>query len=207
MGNGHQRYKPLRPCWALSLLLLVAGALNAAEPATGLADIETDVGTITVELYGAEAPKTVAQFQKLASKGWYKDRTFYRVVKDFVIQTGSGNGNNPTTKFQKLPDEFNARPHIKGALAIAKGAEPNSGSTEFFIDLQEMPGMNGHYVVFAQVVAGMDVVDAIANAPVTESWGGPEQKTPFHKPIKPVKIKAIKLRTASAEAAATVPQP
>lgn len=183
---------------------LLAGTASIALHAETVADFDTDYGRFTVRFFPGDAPKTVAQFEHLAGKGWYNGRVFYRVVKDFVLQSGTGNSNDPTTQNRKLPDEFNAHPHIKGTLSMAHGVEPNSGSTEFFVSLAEMPGMNGKYTVFAQVVSGMDVLDAIANTPVTEKWLDDKHLVPFHKPVKPVHIKKITLREAEIP---TNPQP
>jgi len=129
--------------------------------------IETTKGKIVVDLYADAAPKTVANFLKLAKAGYYNGLPFHRVEPGFVIQTGLG-PEKPT-----IPDEVNAHKHRPGALAMAKPgsrtdrtrlSEPDSASTQFYITLcprEQAAHLNAEFTVFGQVREGMDVAEHI----------------------------------------------
>ena len=125
---------------ALAILaLLLAAALPAQPPAMEVAVLETSLGTMVVQLFEKDAPQTVANFRKLVQEGFYDGRPFYRVVQGHVIQTGDGGeSGRPTVK-----DEFNSHPHVAGALGLAHGKEPNSGSTEIYLCLAPRPHLDG----------------------------------------------------------------
>jgi peptidyl-prolyl cis-trans isomerase B (cyclophilin B) len=137
------------------------------------ATFETNKGTIVAELYGDAAPKTVANFEKLANDGFYDGVKFHRVIPDFVIQGGDpyskggehakgpvGTGGPGYT----IPDELKGNPykHVEGALSMAH-AGPNTGGSQFFIVLSEASTrhLNGVPTVFGKVVDGIDVVKQI----------------------------------------------
>ncbi|QSX41522.1 peptidylprolyl isomerase [Shewanella cyperi] len=171
------------------LLPALACLISLSTQAENRVTIETDMGNMTFEFFPDEAPKTVANFQRLAQTGWYEGKAFYRVVKGHVIQAGSMDENNEPT----VVAEFNSHPHIKGALGLARDEDPNSGSTEFYICDAARPHLDGRYTVFGQLVEGEAVLDAIANVAVTEKWYGDDKKIAFHEPQKPVLIKAVRL--------------
>lgn len=151
--------------------------------------IETNYGNMRFQLFPEAAPLSVSNFIGLIHSNWYQDKTFYRVVKGHVIQAGSGDDNDqPLVKA-----EFNQHPHIRGALGLARGDDPDSGSTEFYICHQARPHLDGNYTVFGQMIEGFDTLDKIANAEVTESWWGDDNDVAFHSPNKPVVIKTIRL--------------
>ena len=137
------------------------------------ATFETNRGTIVAELYDGEAPKTVANFEKLANSGFYDGVKFHRVIPDFVVQGGDpyskggehakgpvGTGGPGYT----IPDELQGNPHkhLEGALSMAH-AGPNTGGSQFFIVLSEASTrhLNGVHTVFGRVTEGMDVVKQI----------------------------------------------
>jgi len=124
--------------------------------------IEMDKGTITIELFSEDAPKTVANFEKLIKEGFYDGLTFHRVIKNFVAQGGCPTGNGTGGPGYKIPCETkgNPRKHIRGALSMAH-AGPNTGGSQFFIVYAPQPHLDGVHTVFGQVISGLDVVDAI----------------------------------------------
>jgi peptidyl-prolyl cis-trans isomerase B (cyclophilin B) len=140
---------------------------------TKRATFETNRGTIVAEMYEADAPKTVANFEKLANEGFYDGVKFHRVIPDFVIQGGdpySKGGEHAKGPVgtggpgYKIPDELigNPRKHDEGALSMAH-AGANTGGSQFFIVLSEKNTrhLNGVHTVFGKVVEGMDVVKQI----------------------------------------------
>jgi len=130
--------------------------------------IKTNKGDIQLQLNPAEAPITVNNFVALAREGFYDGVTFHRVVPQFVIQggdpTGSGSGG-PGYKFQ---DESVKRTYKTGTLAMAN-AGPNTNGSQFFICLEDQPGLPPNYTIFGDTVAGMDVVRNIRVGDVMQS--------------------------------------
>jgi len=135
--------------------------------------IETSMGSITFEFFPDRAPGHVRQFLRLASTGVYNGTSFHRVVKGFVIQ----GGHMPTRResldekqqafVRNLPPEFNATPHERGIVSMARlGDDPASGSSSFFIVLAPAPSLDGKYTVFGRVVSGMDVIEKIEAVPL-----------------------------------------
>ena len=134
--------------------------------------IETSLGSITLEFTPEKAPEHVRNFLRLAQAGVYDGMAFHRVAKGFVIQTGYlPSRNQPLSEPQQrlvrnLQPEFNDIPHVKGVVSMARGENPASADTSFFIVLGPSPVLDGKYTAFGRVVAGLDVVDAIALVPV-----------------------------------------
>jgi len=133
--------------------------------------LETSLGEITIGFMPDKAPNTVRQFLRLAQAGVYDGMAFHRVVPGFVIQTGAMiSRSTPLTDRQKrlvrpIPPEFNDTHHVKGVVSMARGDDPDSASTSFFIVAGDNPGLDGVYTAFGRVEAGMDVVDAIERVP------------------------------------------
>jgi cyclophilin family peptidyl-prolyl cis-trans isomerase len=127
----------------------------------GRAVIETDKGTMVLELYPDVAPKTVANFVKLIGAGFYNGLTFHRVEPGFVIQGGDPNGNGTGGPGYTIEAEFNAKPHVRGTLAMARSSDPDSAGSQFYIALDRAPHLDNNYTVFGQLVEGMDVIDKI----------------------------------------------
>jgi cyclophilin family peptidyl-prolyl cis-trans isomerase len=137
------------------------------------ATLLTPDGTIQVELYPAQAPKTVANFVSLAQSGFYNNLTWHRVVKGFVIQTGdptsknAGGDNNTWGQHgspQTVPLEIDSSlRNLAGTLGMARSSDPNSGSSQFYINLADNPSLDGNYTVFGKVTARMDVALTIGN--------------------------------------------
>src|SRR5262245_33421507 len=136
--------------------------------------LDTGSGAITLEFMTDKAPETVRQFLRLAEAGVYSGTSFHRVAPGFVIQTGALNTRTaPLTEKQQqlvhnLAPEFNDTKHVKGIVSMARGDDPGSASTSFFIVTGAAPaGLDGHYTAFGRVVDGMSAVEAIEAAPRT----------------------------------------
>jgi peptidyl-prolyl cis-trans isomerase B (cyclophilin B) len=143
---------------------------TVAELATKRVTLETSFGPVTVELFPDRAPAHVRQFLRLAASGAYDGTAFHRVVPGFVIQGGHmPTRNAPLDEKQQayvrpLPPEFNDTPHELGTLSMARGDDPGSADSSFFIVLDRTPSLDGKYTAFGRVVAGLDVVTKIAGA-------------------------------------------
>jgi cyclophilin family peptidyl-prolyl cis-trans isomerase len=203
--------RPRRPLpialTALAALLLTAAPAAAHEPpqpegatTAGHVVLETTLGTMTIELLPEVAPRTVAQFQRLVAAGWYDGKPFYRVVAGHVIQAGDGGENDQPT----VAAEFSDRPHVVGAVGLARDEDPDSGATEIYVCLAPRPHLDGRYTIFGQVVEGLDVLAAIGAVPVTEKWLGDEEpRVAFHEPVEPVVIERARLVPGDAADEAT----
>jgi peptidyl-prolyl cis-trans isomerase B (cyclophilin B) len=119
-------------------------------------------GEIRLEFYPADAPKTVENFVTLAKKGFYDGLTFHRVVPDFVVQGGCPKGNGTGGPGYQIKAEFNPQKHLRGAVAMARSQAPDSAGSQFYICYGATPHLDGNYTVFGRVVAGMELVDRIA---------------------------------------------
>lgn len=146
--------------------------------------IRTDKGDITIELYPGDAPKTVENFTTLAKRNYYNGIIFHRVMKDFMIQTGDPTGTGrggESANGADFADEFNSHKIDVGTVAMANRG-PNTNSSQFFIVTEKaQPLLDGKHTAFGKVVAGMDVVRAIAAVPVGAN----------DKPVTDVKIQSI----------------
>lgn len=153
------------------------GVLPAAPPAGGeaapeatptgpLIVIETARGTITIQTFPEDAPKTVARIIELAGSGFYDGLAFHRVVPGFVVQGGDPTGTGRGGSGRTIPAEFNQRQHVAGTVAMARAQDPNSADSQFYITLGREPHLDGKYTVFGQVIDGMDAVRAIRQGDV-----------------------------------------
>lgn len=139
-----------------------------------------DFGDIVVELNPSAAPETVANFRKLVNEKFYDGLTFHRIIKDFMIQGGDPKGNGTGGSGTNIVGEFKANghnnpiSHVRGVISMARASAYNSASSQFFICHADATYLDGQYAAFGRVVAGMDVVDAIANVAVNGS--APVQK-------------------------------
>ena len=122
--------------------------------------LETDRGTIEIELTIVEAPLTVANFIALARKGFYNGLAIHRVVADFVVQDGDPRGDGEGGPGYTIRDELNGLPFLRGTLGMALSGKDTGGS-QFFITHSPQPHLDARYTAFGHVVSGMDVVDRI----------------------------------------------
>jgi cyclophilin family peptidyl-prolyl cis-trans isomerase len=157
-----QLRRNLRLLVAAGLILLSGYAQAAGNPK---ATIETDQGTIVVELYRDKAPKTAENFVTLANKGFYNGILFHRVIPGFMVQTGDPTGTGRGGPGYSFEDEFG--PDLKhtgaGILSMANSG-PNTNGSQFFITLEATPWLDGKHAIFGKVVEGQSVVEAIASA-------------------------------------------
>lgn len=126
------------------------------------ATLQTNHGAIEVELFPDEAPKTVENFRRLASDGFYDGVIFHRVIPDFMIQGGDPTGTGRGGPGYTFEDEFNEHKVVRGALAMANAGPNTNGSQFFIVTADACPWLDGKHTVFGQVVGGMDVVDTIS---------------------------------------------
>ncbi len=153
--------------------------------------IDTDRGTIAIELAILDAPKTVANVMALARRGFFRDVAIHRVVPDFVVQDGDPRGDGEGGPGYTLRDEINQRPYLRGTVGMALDWEDTGGS-QFFITLSPQPHLDARYTVFGQVVEGMEVVDRLQQWDVIRAvrvWDGvtmggavPQAAAPSRKP-------------------------
>src|SRR5881398_468149 len=129
------------------------------------ATMQTTVGPIVFELFEADAPKTVENFRKLGSAGFYDGLTFHRVIKDFMIQGGCPEGTGTGGPGYTFDDEINDHKIVRGALAMANAGPGTNGWQFFIVTTDAAPWLDGKHTVFGRVADGMDAVDAIESQP------------------------------------------
>ncbi len=183
----------------VGLAMTADGAAAGDNPQVAL---DTSEGRIVVELYPDKAPKSVENFLKYVSDGHYADTVFHRVIGNFMIQGGGFSSDfykgNMSPKKTRAPIEIESRNGLKndtGWLAMARTSDPNSASSQFFINTVDNDGLNypspdGHgYAVFGKVIEGMDVVKKIAATKTTTL--GPMRDVPE----EPITIKSAEQMT------------
>jgi cyclophilin family peptidyl-prolyl cis-trans isomerase len=148
------------------------------------ATIETSAGTMTAELFAAEAPRTVNNFVFLAREGFYGDVIFHRTISGFMIQGGDPTGTGTGGPGYRFDDESVSRQYLRGTLAMAN-AGPNTNGSQFFVMHADYP-LPPNYTIFGKLTAGEDVVDAIASAPTGAQ----------DRPVQPVHITSIDINEA-----------
>ena len=127
------------------------------------ATLQTNKGTIELELFDDDAPRTVENFRSLAGKGFYDGVIFHRVIPDFMIQGGDPTGTGSGGPGYQFEDEFNQHRVERGALAMANAGPNTNGSQFFIVTADACPWLDGKHTVFGRVTGGMDVVDAISS--------------------------------------------
>ena len=173
--------------------VLFAANLMAAEPAKAPhVLITTTNGDIEIELDPVKAPISTKNFLAYVDSGFYTNTIFHRVIPGFMVQ-GGGFTQAMTQKPTKDPiknEASNGLHNVRGTLSMARTNDPNSATSQFFINVADNafldPGRDAGYAVFAKVVKGMDVVDIIVNSPTTTRGGMKDV------PADPVFIKSAK---------------
>ena len=148
--------------------------------------MNTSLGTIALEFFDDDAPKTVENFRKLASEGFYDGIIFHRVIPDFMIQGGCPQGTGTGGPGYTFEEEFNSHKVVRGALAMAHAGPNTNGSQFFIVTTDSAPWLDGKHTVFGQVTAGMDAVDAIEATPTGAG----------DRPLDPPTIESIELDPA-----------
>jgi peptidyl-prolyl cis-trans isomerase B (cyclophilin B) len=150
------------------------------------ANMNTSLGTISLELFDEDAPKTVENFRKLAADGFYNGIIFHRVIPDFMIQGGCPQGTGTGGPGYTFEDEINQHKVVRGALAMANAGPNTNGSQFFIVTADSAPWLDGKHTVFGQVTGGMDAVDAIEGLPTAQR----------DRPVEPPTIDSIELDPA-----------
>lgn len=150
------------------------------------AKMHTTSGTIELELFDDDAPKTVENFRKLSADGFYDGIIFHRVIPDFMIQGGCPQGIGTGGPGYTFEDEINQHKIVRGALAMANAGPNTNGSQFFIVTTDAAPWLDGKHTVFGRVTAGMDAVDAIEGTPTC----------PGDRPIEPPQIESVELDPA-----------
>ena len=151
------------------------------------ATLHTTHGPIEVQFFDDDAPKTVENFRKLSTDGFYDGLSFHRVIKDFMIQGGCPEGTGTGGPGYTFEDEFNDHKVKRGALAMANAGPNTNGSQFFIVTIGEAGWLDGKHTVFGEVVSGMDAVDAIEGVPTG----------PGDQPAEPVIIERVELADAA----------
>ena len=159
-----------------TIIVLCSASLCYSKDTHPHAIIDTKFGSIEIELLPEVAPNHVRNFIKLAESGFYNGTLFHRIIPGFMIQ-----GGDPTTHGDDrskygtggpgymIPAEFNDQPHVRGAVSMARGQDPDSAGSQFFIVVQDSRYLDHQYTVFGRVVKGMEVADEIVSQPRDEN--------------------------------------
>jgi len=179
--------KKLLTITIIIILIFLLGCKQEGDDtmANSIAVIETNHGTMEIELFEDKAPKTTKNFIDLVEKGFYNGLIFHRIIEDFMIQGGCPLGTGTGGPGYNIGDEFH--PDLKhnsiGILSMAN-AGPNTGGSQFFITLAPTPWLDNHHSVFGKLVKGKDVLKKI----------GSVETGPNDKPIEDVKIEKITIK-------------
>ena len=169
--------------------LLISAAAIAAPALAQQVKLATSAGNIVIELDAARAPKTVDNFLRYVKAGHYNGTIFHRVIENFMIQGGgmAADGTEKPTRAPVALESRNGLANVRGSVAMARTADPNSATAQFFINVKNNDFLNADqardgngYAVFGKVVAGMDVVDKIRIAATR----------PGDMPVEPIIIKS-----------------
>jgi peptidylprolyl isomerase len=123
--------------------------------------LETTQGPVTIRMRPDLAPGHVARIKELVKDGFYDGIVFHRVIDGFMAQTGCPHGTGTGGSGKKLKAEFNAQPHVRGTVSMARAANPDSGDSQFFICFGDARFLDNQYTVWGEVTSGMENVDKI----------------------------------------------
>ena len=178
------------------LLSSVAFAAEEQKPSPEVAIIKTTKGEMVVQFWSDASPDTIANFKKLARSGFYNGTIFHRIVKGFMIQGGDPNTKDPAkessygegTAGYRIKGEFNDHPHDRGVISMAREAQPDTASCQFFICLEPVHRLDHQYATFGKLIKGLDVLDKIGDTPTVLGPDGARSK-----PTERVTIKSIEI--------------
>ena len=145
--------------------------------------LTTSEGAIELELFDDDAPRTVQNFTKLASDGYYDGGVFHRVIPDFMIQGGCPRGDGTGGPGYTFEDEFNNHPVARGYLAMANSGPNTNGSQFFIVTAEECSWLDGKHTVFGRITSGQDVADRISLV----------ERDMRDRPLEPVVIESVQL--------------
>ena len=161
-----------------------------------VAVIKTSEGEMVVQFWTDAAPNTIENFKKLARQGFYNGTIFHRIVKDFMIQGGDPNSKDPAKENSygqgdpgyKIKAEFNDHSHDRGVISMARGPDPDSAGSQFFICLAPVHRLDHQYTTFGKLIKGDEVLDKIGKTPIERNAQGE-----MSRPSKRVTIDKIDL--------------
>jgi peptidyl-prolyl cis-trans isomerase B (cyclophilin B) len=164
-----------------------------------VAVIKTSEGEMVVQFWTDAAPNTIDNFKKLAHQGFYDSTIFHRIIKGFMIQGGDPNSKDPGKENSygqggpgyKIKAEFNDHSHERGVISMARGPDPDSAGSQFFICLAPVRRLDHQYTTFGKLIKGDDVLEKIGNTPVERNAQGETSK-----PTKRVAIESVKIVAA-----------
>ena len=181
---------------ALALVAVPAARAADEKAVKEVAVLKTSAGEMVVEFWPETAPNTVANFIKLAKKGFYDGTAFHRIIKGFMIQGGDPQSKDASKEErwgtggsgEQIKAEFSERKHDFGVISMARSASPDSASSQFFICLEGAQALNGKYTCFGKLIKGEDVLKKLGDTPVTASASGEPSK-----PEKRVALESVKI--------------
>src|SRR5215467_12086652 len=197
--------------YSMLLMLFIASSIFAADEkkeektpmnsSNEVAVIKTSEGDMVLQFWTDAAPNTVENFKKLARQGFYDGTIFHRIVKGFMIQGGDPNSKDQAKENSygeggpgyNIKAEFNDHGHERGVISMARGPDPDSAGSQFFICLAPVRRLDHQYTTFGKLIKGDDVLEKIGDTPVVKnSMGEPS------KPTKRVVIEKVEIVPASA---------
>src|SRR6266550_12043 len=195
---------------SIVLAVLFSSAVFAAEEkkeektsmntSNEVAVIKTSEGEMVVQFWTDAAPSTIENFKKLARSGFYDGTIFHRIVKGFMIQGGDPNSKDPAKENSygqggpgyNIKAEFNDHSHDRGVISMARGPDPDSAGSQFFICLAPVHRLDHQYTTFGKLIKGADVLEKIGDTPTVMGPDGAQSK-----PTKRVVINKIEIVPAS----------
>src|SRR6266545_3440287 len=161
-----------------------------------VAVIKTNEGEMVVQFWTDAAPNTIENFKKLARQGFYDGTIFHRIVKGFMIQGGDPNSKDAAKEGAygqggpgyEIKAEFNNHSHNRGVVSMARGPDPDSAGSQFFICLAPVRRLDGQYTTFGKLIKGADVLEKIGDTPVERNAQGE-----MSKPTKRIVIESVKI--------------
>ena len=182
----------------VATVFLLKGTSIMAADTDQVAVVETKFGKMVIEFFDKDAPKTAANFIKLAKDSFYDGTAFHRIMAGFMIQGGdplSKNPDNPNVGSggpgYQIAAEFNTNKHVLGVVSMARSNDPNSAGSQFFICLGDAPFLDGKYTAFGKLIAGVDVLKKIGSVPTKMNASGSEKSVPEQR----VGIEHVKIAT------------
>src|SRR5438874_4087460 len=191
---------PLFLAAAVAVTFAFAEEKEPVNTSNEVAVIKTNEGEMVVQFWTDAAPSTIENFKKLARSGFYDGTIFHRIVKGFMIQGGDPNSKDTAKEDAygagdpgyKIKAEFNNHSHDRGVISMARGPDPDSAGSQFFICLAPVRRLDGQYTTFGKLIKGEDVLDKIGDTPVERNAQGE-----MSKPTKRIVIESVKIVPAN----------